>query len=66
MLRRAWGAEAAGCTHGGKRVCGGAMGQRPGLTENMSPMLVTFATFHSRGWLKLVADCQMRRRGEGG
>ena len=40
------------------------MGQRPGLTLNMSLMYVTFATFQSRGWLKLSADCQARRGGE--
>ena len=38
-----------------------------GLTLNMSPMFVTLATLHSRGWLKLVAYCQVRRgrRGRG-
>ena len=63
MLRRAWGAEAAGCTQGGKRVCSGAMGQRPGLTLNMAYMSVTRATSQSRGWLKLEALCQVRSGG---
>ena len=29
LLRGAWGAEAAGCTPGGRLACGGAMGQQP-------------------------------------
>ena len=67
MLRRAWGAEAAGCRQGGRLVCGGAMGQRPGRTVNISFMLVTCETFQSRGWLKSTALCQVRRGGgEGG
>ena len=44
MLRRAWGAEAAGCRQGGRLACGGAMGQRPGRTVNMYPMSVTCPT----------------------
>ena len=31
----AWGAAGAGCRQGGRLVCGGAMGQRPGRTTNM-------------------------------
>ena len=42
-------AEAAGCRQGGRLVCGGAMGQRPGLTMNINHMVVTCATFQSRG-----------------
>ena len=59
MLRRAWGAEAAGCRQGGRLVCGGALGQRRGRTPNMKYMLVTCATSQSRGWLKLAAPCQV-------
>ena len=44
MLRCAWSAEAAGDRQGGRLACGGAMGQRPGRTANMYPMLVTCAT----------------------
>ena len=44
MLRRAWGAEAAGCTQGGRLVCGRAMEQRAGRTLNMYAMFVTCAT----------------------
>ena len=44
MLRRAWGAEAAGCRQGGRFVCGGAIGQRPRRTENIHSMFVTCAT----------------------
>ena len=32
VLRCAWVHRDVGCRQGGKRVCGGAMGQRPGLT----------------------------------
>ena len=59
----ACGAAAAGCRQGGRLVCGGAMGQRPGRTVNISPMLVTCATSQSRGWLKSRASCQVRRGG---
>ena len=44
-------------------MCGDAMGQRPGRTQNMLVMLVTCATSQSRGWLKLEAYCQVRREG---
>ena len=44
MLRRAWGAEAAGCRQGGRFVCGNAIGQRPGRSENIHSMFVTCAT----------------------
>ena len=37
------------------------MGQRPGRTWNVLPMSVTCATSQSRVWLKMVADCQVRR-----
>ena len=39
-------------------MCGGAVGQRPGLTKNIASMFVTFATFQSRGWLKLSVFCR--------
>ena len=55
--------EVAGCRQGGRRVRGGAMGQRPGRTPNMSPVFATRATSQSRGWLKLRAYCQVRRGG---
>ena len=45
------------------RMCGGAMGQRPGRTSNMRCMLMTCATSQSRGWLKSRAFCQVRRGG---
>ena len=64
MLRRAWGAAAAGCRQGGRLACGGAMGQRPWRTKNMFLMSVTCATSQSRCWLKLEAYCQVQR-GEG-
>ena len=61
--RREWGAAAAGSRQGGRLECGGAMGQRPGRTQNIASMLVTCATSQSRGWLKLEAPCQVRRGG---
>ena len=56
-------AEPVGCGQGGRLVCGGTMGQRPGRTQNMYPMFVTRATSQSRGWLKLLAPCQVWRGG---
>ena len=41
---------------------GGWLVQRPGRTENMLSMYTTCATSQSRGWLKLEASCQVRRR----
>ena len=38
------------------------MGLRPGRTLNIANMLLTCATSQSRGWLKLEASCQVRRR----
>ena len=61
--RREWGAAAAGSRQGGRLECGGAMGQRPGRTQNIASMLVTCATSQSRGWLKLEAPCQVRQGG---
>ena len=50
-------AEGGGCRVG-ERLVRWRVGAVAQATASMEPMSVTLATFHSRGWLKLLANCQ--------